>query len=106
MIGDDQALGSGPDGIEGIFRIENPLDDDWAIPDLADEIHIGPGDGPVEIAGNPAEEVGDFPATLYGTLNASEGMGLAPGKQIPGPGRVGRPPARPYWPGLTAPTNR
>ncbi len=44
VVGDDQAVGADLDALAGVVGVENLLDDDGALPPLADPGQVGPGE--------------------------------------------------------------
>ncbi len=85
MVGDDQAIAANGCGLFGIVGIENPFDDEVAIPFGADAIDIGPGDGRVKVGAKPTPEVIDTRFVAENWCDIAELVGAAEQANIPRP---------------------
>ena len=57
MVGDHDPVGAEAHRIPRILRIEDPLDHHRAVPEFADPLKVFPGNGRIEVVGQPANVV-------------------------------------------------
>ena len=85
MVGDDDAVGTRVRRGAGVLGIEDALDHELPGPLRAQALDVLPGQGPVEIAPGPFQEVEQIGPFVEQVRDIAERMRAAPDPDVPGP---------------------
>lgn len=88
VVRDHDAVGAQLQRVARVVRVEDALDDQLALPLVADPLQVLPGDAGVEVLAQPADVVGQASGVAPIGGDVAEIVGAAVQADVPGPARV------------------